>query len=108
MKLSVVIPVYNEASTLAEIVSKVQAVDVDKELILVDDFSTDGTRDVLRELESKHPNVRVLLHEKNFGKGRALRTGFEHASGDYVVVQERRPRVRPRGLPQAPAAARGR
>ena len=88
MKLSVVIPVYNEAATLAEIVAKVQAVDVDKELILVDDFSTDGTRDVLREIESKHPNVRVLLHERNFGKGRALRTGFKHATGDYVVVQD--------------------
>lgn len=88
MKLSVVIPVYNEASTLSAIVAKVQAIKVDKELILVDDFSTDGTRDVLKELDAQYPNVRVLLHERNYGKGRALRTGFEHASGEYVIIQD--------------------
>lgn len=88
MKLSVVIPVYNEVATLSAIVAKVQAIDLDKELILVDDFSTDGTRDVLQELDAQYPNVRVLLHERNFGKGRALRAGFEHASGEYVIVQD--------------------
>ncbi len=88
MKLSVVIPVYNEVATLAEIVDKVQSVEVDKELILIDDFSTDGTRQVLEQLAARHSNIRVLLHERNFGKGRALRTGFEHAAGDYVVVQD--------------------
>ena len=88
MKLSVVMPVYNEAATLSEIIDRVQAVDVEKELILVDDFSTDGTRDIYADLERKHANLRVVLHERNFGKGRALRTGFEHARGKYVVVQD--------------------
>ena len=88
MKLSVVIPVYNEVKTVADIVARVQAVAVDKEIILVDDFSTDGTRDVLEKLASAADNVRVYAHERNFGKGRALRTGFEHARGDYVIVQD--------------------
>ena len=88
MKLSVVIPVYNEVHTVEEIIDRVQAVDVDKELVLVDDFSTDGTRDLLAELEQRHENVRVFFHERNYGKGRALRTGFEKAQGDYVVIQD--------------------
>ena len=88
MKLSVVIPVYNEVKTVSEIIDRVQEVAVDKELVMVDDYSTDGTRDVLAEVEKKHDNLRVLLHERNFGKGRALRTGFEHAAGDYVIVQD--------------------
>jgi glycosyltransferase involved in cell wall biosynthesis len=88
MKLSVVIPVYNEAATIAEIIGRVQGVGVDKEIIAIDDFSTDGTRDRLRELESAHPNLRVFFHQRNLGKGRALRTGFQHARGDYVIVQD--------------------
>ncbi len=88
MKLSVVIPIYNEVATLAEMVAKVQTIDIDKELILVDDGSTDGTREILGALEAQYTNVRVLLHERNLGKGRALRTGFEHARGDYVIVQD--------------------
>lgn len=88
MKLSVVIPVYNEVSTLREIVELVQAVDLPKEIILVDDFSTDGTRDLLAQIERESDNVRVRFHERNFGKGRALRTGFEHATGDYVIIQD--------------------
>lgn len=88
MKLSVVVPVYNEVATIREIVNLVQAVDMAKELILVDDFSTDGTREVLAEIESQAENVRVLLHDHNRGKGRALRTGFEHAAGDFVIVQD--------------------
>ena len=71
MKLSVVIPVYNEKSTVEEIIRRVQAVDVglEKEIVVVDDFSTDGTRDILGRLSSE--NVRVVLHEKNTGKGGA-------------------------------------
>ncbi len=88
MKLSVVIPVYNEVSTLRELVALVQAVDLPKELILVDDFSTDGTRDLLTEIERESDNVRILFHDQNFGKGRALRTGFDHATGDYVIIQD--------------------
>jgi glycosyltransferase involved in cell wall biosynthesis len=88
MKLSVVIPVYNEALTIREIVDRVRKVAVDKEIIIVDDYSTDGTRDVLAHIESQFPDVTVRFHERNYGKGRALRTGFTAARGDYVIVQD--------------------
>ncbi len=88
MQLSVVIPVYNEAATIREIVSRVQAVDMSKELILVDDFSTDGSREALAEIAAQADNVKVFFHERNCGKGRALRTGFDHAAGDFVIVQD--------------------
>ncbi len=87
MKLSVVIPVYNERETLETIVRRVQDVPVDKEIVLVDDCSTDGTREILAELE-KQDNIRVLLHEVNQGKGAALRTGFAGARGDIVIIQD--------------------
>ncbi|MBI1355032.1 MAG: glycosyltransferase [Acidobacteria bacterium] len=88
MKLSVVIPVFNEAATIAEIIARVQSVNVDKEIVIVDDFSTDGTPAALEKLAAQYPNVRTFRHERNYGKGRALRTGFEHAQGDYVIVQD--------------------
>jgi glycosyltransferase involved in cell wall biosynthesis len=87
MKLSVVMPVYNEVNTIETILSAVQAAPVDKEIILVDDFSTDGTRQKLQNL-NRVGNIRVLLHEKNRGKGAALRTGFQAATGDWVVIQD--------------------
>ena len=88
MKLTVVIPVYNERATLREIVARVEAVDVGfpKEVIVVDDFSTDGTREILQGLE--RPGLRVLLQERNRGKGAALRRGFAEAEGDIVLVQD--------------------
>lgn len=90
MKLSIVIPVYNEKNFIKEIVSRVRAADIgttEKEIILVDDFSTDGTRELLmNEIE---PQVeKVIYKEKNEGKGAALRSGFEHVSGDVVVIQD--------------------
>ena len=85
-KLSVVIPVYNEKKSLLEIIRRVQSVPIEKEIILVDDFSTDGTRDLLHELERQQ--FKVLYHERNQGKGAALRTGFLHATGDFVIVQD--------------------
>ena len=88
MQLSVVIPVYNEAATIREIVARVQAADVSKELILVDDCSTDGSREALAEIAAEAANVKVFFHERNCGKGRALRTGFDHAEGDFVIVQD--------------------
>ena len=87
MKLSVVMPVYNEERTLDEIVQRVQAAPLDKELILVDDCSTDGTREILGRL-AEADNVKDLLHERNQGKGAALRTGFAAARGDVVVIQD--------------------
>lgn len=85
--LSVVVPVYNERETLAEIVRRVRSVPGAKQIILVDDGSTDGTRDVLRQFEND-PDVCVVYHERNRGKGAALRTGFAHATGDVVIVQD--------------------
>ncbi|MFH1575190.1 MAG: glycosyltransferase family 2 protein [Acidobacteriota bacterium] len=87
MKLSVVIPVYNEKSTLLEILRRVRAVDLPKEIILVDDFSTDGTRDLLRSLPAEE-DLAILYHPENRGKGAALQTGFAAVSGDIVVVQD--------------------
>lgn len=88
MKLSIVIPCYNEIETIQTIVDAVKAAPIaDKEIIIVDDFSTDGTRALLADKIA--PQVQqVLYHEKNMGKGAALRTGFKHATGDVVVVQD--------------------
>jgi glycosyltransferase involved in cell wall biosynthesis len=88
MKLSVVIPVFNEAQTIAHIVERVNQVGVDKEIVIVDDFSTDGTREALAGIAALHPNVTVLHHDRNMGKGRALRTGFAAARGEYVIIQD--------------------
>ncbi len=88
MKLSVVIPVYNEAATIAELISRVHAVDVPKQIIVVDDGSTDGTREVLETLQERYENMRVLRQPRNRGKGAALRLGFQHATGDFVLVQD--------------------
>jgi glycosyltransferase involved in cell wall biosynthesis len=85
--LSVVMPVYNEEATLRAIVDRVRSVPVEKELILVDDGSRDDSRRILQELAGLD-GVRVLLHERNRGKGAALRTGFEAARGDVVLVQD--------------------
>ncbi len=88
MKLSIVIPAYNEKDTVVELVRRVRAVPlpVERELVIVDDFSTDGTRDLVRGLEG--PDTRVLFQPKNMGKGAALRAGFAAATGDIVLVQD--------------------
>ncbi len=89
MKLSVVMPVFNEKATIREIISKVLAVDLEKELIIVDDGSTDGTRDILRELEpSLEGAVRVFYLDRNRGKGFAVRHGISQAAGDVLVIQD--------------------
>ncbi len=79
-------PVYNERQTIEEIIRRVQHVSLDKEIILVDDYSTDGTREFLETLDAD--NVKVFFHSQNRGKGAALQTGFEHVSGDIVVIQD--------------------
>ncbi len=88
MKLSVVMPVYNERATLREVVEKVLAVRLEIELICVDDGSRDGSREILAELQSDHPQIRVVLQPYNMGKGAALRRGIQEATGDYVIVQD--------------------
>ena len=87
MKISVVMPVYNEAKTVRELIKRVEDVDLEKEIIIVDDSSTDGTRNILKGLD-KNPGIRVLYHDKNMGKGAALRTGFKHITGDIVIIQD--------------------
>lgn len=86
MLLSVVIPVYNEKNTLTTIIEKVQKVKIDKEIIIVDDYSTDGTREILNEL--KTDNIKIFYHDFNQGKGAALRTAFNHVQGDYIIIQD--------------------
>ena len=86
--LSVLIPVYNERKTLIEIIERVRDVEIPKEIVLVDDGSTDGTRDLMKTLENRWPDVRIFYHEKNQGKGAAIRTAIGHATGDFVVVQD--------------------
>lgn len=87
-KLSVIVPVYDERNTVVEIVRRMRAVElpVDLEIVIVDDGSTDGTRDVLRQLADS--TVRVVLHERNQGKGAAIRTGLEKVTGDLVLIQD--------------------
>ncbi|MFW6126957.1 MAG: glycosyltransferase family 2 protein [Thermodesulfobacteriota bacterium] len=88
MKLSIVVPVYNEKNTLEEIIRRVQATLYDKEIIAVDDASEDSSRDILERLAQEHENLRVYFHEKNQGKGAALRTGFAQVTGDVVIIQD--------------------
>ncbi len=88
MKLSVVIPVYNERATLRCLVDKVLSVPLEIEVICVDDCSRDGSREILAELQNRHPQIRTLLQPKNLGKGAALRRGIQEATGDYVIIQD--------------------
>lgn len=95
--LNVVMPIYNEKNTVEKVVAAIETVNLGrnlkKELILVDDFSTDGTRELLKQYEEKHT---VLYQEKNMGKGAALRTGFAKAEGDFVVIQDADDEYNPR------------
>jgi glycosyltransferase involved in cell wall biosynthesis len=105
LKLSIVIPVYNEIATLREIIRRVNAVtvevptgfgpysdlgevvNIEKEILAVDDGSTDGSREILQE-EAQQGRVTAFFHERNMGKGAAVRTGFQHATGDFIVIQD--------------------
>ncbi len=88
MRISVIIPVYNEDATITELVSRVQAVDLETDIIIVDDGSTDGTSAHLETIDSTFENVRILRHEKNCGKGAALRTGLAEATGEVIIIQD--------------------
>ena len=101
MKLSIVIPVYNEATTILDLIKEVSAVEIglERELVIVDDCSADGTRDVLKTAAAAHPEWRVLFHDVNRGKGAALRTGFAAATGDFVIIQDADLEYDPREYP---------
>jgi len=89
VKLSVVIPCYNEKNTIEKIVDLVKGVEsIEKEIIIVDDASKDGTVDVLKSIEKKYPDIKVIYKEVNKGKGDTLKVGFQHTTGDYVIVQD--------------------
>jgi glycosyltransferase involved in cell wall biosynthesis len=99
MKLSVIMPVYNEVQTLEEIVKQVLATKLAYEIVMVDDGSTDGSRDIMKQWE-KHSVIRVIYHAQNRGKGSAVRTGFEAATGDVVVIQDADLEYDPRDYPR--------
>ncbi len=88
LTLSVVIPAYNEKKTIREILRRVRAVPIRKEIIVVNDCSTDGTREILHEMEANDNDLKLVCHDFNQGKGAALRTGFRQATGDIVIVQD--------------------
>lgn len=101
MKVSIIVPVYNEAATIAETISKVQAVDMGfpKEIIIVDDASVDGTRDALN-IFREVPDLRAVFHERNRGKGAAIRTALAHVTGDIVVIQDADLEYDPEDIPR--------
>lgn len=89
MKLSVVIPVYNEKNTIREILDLVLAVrGIEKELVIVDDGSTDGSVEILKEIGMEHPDIKIVIKGENRGKGHTLKVGFKETTGDYVIIQD--------------------
>lgn len=100
MKLSIVMPVFNEKNTIEEIISRIQSVDVGikKEIILVDDCSNDGTREILEKIDQN--NIKVYFHKKNQGKGAALQTGFSNVEGDIILIQDADLEYDPREYPK--------
>ena len=98
MKLSVVVPVYNENKYIMEIINRIKAVPIEKEIIVIDDASVDGTREILSKITD--PQVKVFFHNRNQGKGAALRTGFSKVKGDLIIIQDADLEYDPREYPK--------
>ncbi|MCX7966261.1 MAG: glycosyltransferase family 2 protein [Syntrophorhabdaceae bacterium] len=93
MQLSIIVPVFNEKNTIEEVIKRVSSVAYEKEIIIVDDGSTDGTKTCLEEIKKRasqdgHGNLKIIFHEKNMGKGAAIRTGLKYATGDIIIIQD--------------------
>lgn len=99
MNLSVIIPVFNEVNHVSEILKRVQAQDLANEIVVVDDGSSDGTREILRELDGQN-RIRVILHERNRGKGAAVVTGIKASRGEFLLIQDADLEYDPRDYPQ--------
>lgn len=103
MKLSIVIPVYNEKKTIEEILRRVMAVrlpKVEKEIIIIDDKSTDGTKEILKKIKEKHPRFKIVFRFWNGGKGATVRTGLKYATGDYIIIQDADLEYNPQDIPR--------
>jgi len=101
LTLSVIIPCYNEFETLEKVIARVRAVEMASEIVIVDDGSTDGTRDILTRLEAeKHDDLHIIYHQHNLGKGAALITGFKEATGDILLIQDADLEYDPRDYPK--------
>ena len=98
MNVSVIIPIFNENNTIQEIIKRVQAQNIASEILLIDDGSTDGTRELLNQMES-NGRIKVILHETNQGKGAAIRTGLKHSTGDIILIQDADLEYDPRDYP---------
>ena len=98
MKISVVIPVYNERKTIGEVVRRIEALDQDKEIIIADDCSTDGTRDLLKSYE-KLDGFKIIYLSRNKGKGSAVRAAFERVEGEIIVIQDADLEYDPKDIP---------
>lgn len=99
MKLSIVIPIYNEEALLPRVLERIRRLPLDKELILVDDCSQDNTWQILQQEAVKHPDIVILHHKKNQGKGASIRTGLEHVTGDIVIIQDADLEYNPEDIP---------
>ncbi len=96
--LSVIIPAYNEIKTIDKILKKIKEIKISKQIIIVDDFSNDGTRDYLKKI--KDPEIKVILQDKNYGKGFAIRTGIKHIIGDITIIQDADLEYNPQDYPK--------
>lgn len=89
MKLSIIIPCFNESKTIEKLLSNVLSVNfIEKEIIIVDDFSTDGTKEILEKIVSRNNSFQLYKHQKNLGKGAAIKTGLKYCQGDYILIQD--------------------